>query len=158
MDWLSTTHTTSVSRVLQSWQRRSTSGLGRWLFTREVCRRSPWFATIRPRFIEMRPTLCRIGMTNRRRIQDHLGTVHAVAIGNLCELAAEMVTEVTIPATMRWTTRGMTIEYLRKASTDVVAIARLDKSEWRESENVGVPVSVVDATGTEVVRAVITMY
>ncbi len=38
-----------------------------------------------------------------------------------------MVTEVTIPTSMRWISRGMTIEYLRKAETDVTATARLTK-------------------------------
>jgi hypothetical protein len=69
-----------------------------------------------------------------------------------------MVTEVTIPQTMRWLTRGMTIEYLKKAESGLRATARLDKTEWREAGNVGVPVTVVDEAGTEVVRAVITMY
>lgn len=70
-----------------------------------------------------------------------------------------MVTEVTIPITMRWIPRGMTIEYLRKAESDVIATARLTKVEWAHGpESVGVPVSVVDASGTEVVRAVITMH
>jgi hypothetical protein len=69
-----------------------------------------------------------------------------------------MVTEVTIPPSMRWIPRGMTIEYLRKAESEVTATARLDKSEWGEAQNVGIPVSVVDGNGTEVVRAVITVY
>jgi acyl-coenzyme A thioesterase PaaI-like protein len=98
-------------------------------------------------------------MRKRRGVENHIGTVHALAMGNLCELAAGMVTEVTIPTSLRWLPRGMTIEYLRKAETDVTATARLDKTEWTgQAENVAVPVSVVDTTGTEVVRAVITMY
>ncbi len=59
---------------------------------------------------------------------------------------------------MRWVTRGMTIEYLRRAESDVTATARLDKNEWGDEQNVGVPVSVVDRNGTEVARAVITMH
>jgi acyl-coenzyme A thioesterase PaaI-like protein len=98
-------------------------------------------------------------MRKRRAVENHIRTVHALAMGNLCELAAGMVTEVTIPATMRWLPRGMTIEYLRRADSDVTATARFSKTEWSGGpENVAVPVSVVDATGTEVVRAVITMY
>ena len=54
--------------------------------------------------------------------------------------------------------RGMTIEYLRKAEGGVAAIARLDKTEWTAPENVGVPLTVTDTAGNEVVRAVITMY
>jgi len=98
-------------------------------------------------------------MRKRRSVENHIGTVHALAMGNLCELAAGMVTEVTIPTTLRWIPRGMTIEYLRKAETGVIATSRLTKIEWAGSpESVGVPVSVVDESGTEVVRAVITMY
>jgi acyl-coenzyme A thioesterase PaaI-like protein len=98
-------------------------------------------------------------MRKRRAVENHIHTVHALAMGNLCELAAGMVTEVTLPVTMRWLPRGMTIEYLRKAESDVTATARLSKLEWTgTSENLAVPVSIVDVNGTEVVRAVITMY
>ena len=58
-----------------------------------------------------------------------------------------LCTEVTIPVGMRWIPRGMTIEYLAKAETDVIATARLDKTEWAGPENIGVPVTVTDASG-----------
>lgn len=86
------------------------------------------------------------------------GTARALAMGNLVELAAGMVTEVTIPSSMRWIPRGMTIEYLKKAVTGVTATARLEKSNWDGAENTGVPVSVQDTAGVGVVRAVVTMY
>jgi acyl-coenzyme A thioesterase PaaI-like protein len=153
------TGVTSIGPVLRSWRRWSTSSLGRWLFARTVCRRAPYFGTIQPRFLELAPGVCRVRMRKRRHVENHIRTVHALAIGNLCELAAGMVTEVSVPDSMRWLPRGMTIEYLRKAESDVTATARLDKNAWSgAAENVAVPVSVIDATGTEVVRAVITMY
>ena len=124
-----------------------------------MSKRAPYFGTIRPRFLDLEPKLCRVTMKKRRAVENHIGTVHALAMGNLAELAAGMVSEVSVPDSMRWLPRGMTIEYLRKAESDVTATARLDKSEWSgAAENVAVPVSIVDATGTEVVRAVITMY
>jgi acyl-coenzyme A thioesterase PaaI-like protein len=152
-------HSNPVGPVLASWRRASGSGLGRWLFAREVCRRAPYFGTIKPFFLELAPAVCRVAMRKRRRVENHLRTVHALAMGNLCELAAGMVTEVSLPPSLRWIPRGMTIEYLRKAETGVTATARLNKTEWTGGpESVGVPVSVVDESGTEVVRAVITMY
>lgn len=147
-----------LNTVLASWQRASGSGLGRWLFARAVCRRAPYFGTLKPFFLELAPAVCRVGMRKRRRVENHIRTVHALAMGNLCELAAGMVTEVTIPPTLRWIPRGMTIEYLRKAETGVTATARLNKTEWMAAESVAVPVSVIDEAGIEVVRAVITMY
>ena len=147
----------SMGPTLAAWHRRSGSRLGRWLFARMVCRRAPYFATIRPRFSELRPGLCKVGMRRHRSLENHLGAIHALALGNLCELAADMVTEVTTPPGTRWIPRGMTIEYLRKAESEVSATARLDKSEWTAPGNVAVPVSVADKNGNEVVRAVITM-
>lgn len=158
MDWLTLTHTNSVGPTLAAWQKRSQSRFGRWLFARTVCRRAPCFSCIKPHFLELRPALCVVAMAKHKRVSSLPGTVHSLAIATLCELAAGTVTDVTIPPAMRWTTRGMTIEYLRRAETDVTATARLDKSEWSAEQNVGVPVSVVDRNGTEVVRAVITMH
>jgi len=157
-DWLTRSDTTAMGPTLRAWMRIRGSAFGRWMFARTVSRRAPYFGTIKPRFLELEPKLCRVGMRKRRAVENHIGTVHALAMGNLCELAAGMCTEVTIPVGMRWIPRGMTIEYLAKATTDVMATARLDKTEWTGAENVGVPVTVTDTAGKEVVRAVISMY
>lgn len=157
-DWLTRSDTTSVGPTLRAWMRMQRTSFGRWLFARTVTKRAPYFGTIKPRFLDLQPTLCRASMRKRRAVENHIGTVHALAMGNLCELAAGLCTEVTIPVGMRWIPRGMTIEYLAKATTDVIATARLDKTEWTGAENVAVPVTVTDTAGKEVVRAVISMY
>jgi len=147
----------SLPPVLRQYRRLSSLPFGKWLFAKLVCFNAPYFATIKPRFLELRPGLCQVSLRKRRAVHNHLKTVHAIAMANLCELAGGMLMEVSIPTSMRWIPRGMTIEYLKKAGTDVTATARLDKSSW-STGNVGVPVSVTDAQGVEVVRAVITMY
>ncbi len=157
MDWLTMTHTNAVGPTLRSWQKRSGSRFGRWRFARKVCRSAPYVGSLQPRFIELRPAMCKVAVANRKSVRGSRGAVHALAIGNLCELAAGMVTDVTIPPTLTWTTRGMTIEYLRKAHTGVTATARLDKTEWSDAQKVGVPVSVVDDNGAEVARAVVSI-
>jgi acyl-coenzyme A thioesterase PaaI-like protein len=144
--------------VLRRWQKLSKTRFGRWLFARAVCRAAPYFGSIAPRFLELRPAVCRVQLRKRRAVENHIGSVHALAMGNLCELAAGMVTEASLPPSMRWIPRGMTIEYLQPARSDITATARLDRNEWSGAQNVGVPVTVVDAMGVEVVRAVITMY
>ncbi len=158
LDWLSLTPTAPLSPLLRRWRKGARSSLGRWLFARSVCRRSPYFRSIAPEFLELAPALCRVRMPRRRAVENHVGSIHAVAIGNLCELAAGMVTEVSLPQTMRWIARGMTIEYLRPAQTALTATARLDRTEWAGAQNIGVPVTVVDRNGVEVVRAVITLH
>ena len=158
IDWLTTTSTTAVSPVLAQWKKRAGSRLGRWLFARAVCRKAPFFAAIQPRFIELAPAICRASIPKRRAVENHLGTVHALAMGTLCELVAGMVTEVTIPDSMRWIPRGMTIEYLRKAETDLAAECRLPAIEEGKAQDVPITVEIKDAGGTTVCKAVITMY
>ncbi len=80
-----------------------------------------------------------------------------MAMTNLCELAARMLMETTLPENYFWSPRGMTIEYLSPICTDAVATARLDRSDWAHTSQIGVPVTVVDASGKEAVRAVISM-
>jgi acyl-coenzyme A thioesterase PaaI-like protein len=147
-----------VPAVLRHYRRLSRWPAGRWLFARIVTFSAPYFASIAPRFHELRPGLCQVSLRKRRAVLNHIGTVHAIAMANLCELACGLLMEVSIPTTMRWIPRGMTIEYLRKAETNVTGTARLDKTQWTGAEDVGVPVSVTDRSGNEVVRAVITMY
>jgi acyl-coenzyme A thioesterase PaaI-like protein len=146
-----------TSPTLTDWQKRSQSRIGRWLFTKGQCRRAPYFGSIRPTFLEVRPALCVVGMARQRGTGGMSNTVHPLAIATLCELAASTVTDVTLPASMKWYSRGMTIEYLRHAESDVTATARLDKAEWGDAQNIAVPVSAVDRNGAEVVRAVITV-
>jgi len=90
-------------------------------------------------------------------VQNHLKTVHAIAVCNLCEVAAGLMTEVSVPTTHRWIPMGMEIKYRRKSTTNLRAIACIDLPEWQAKHDLAVPVSVRDEHGVEVVRAVITM-
>jgi acyl-coenzyme A thioesterase PaaI-like protein len=132
--------------------------LGRWLFTRIICFKAPYFSNIRPLFQELRPGLARVTMKKRRAVKNHIGTVHALAMGNLCELAAGLVTEASLPLSVRWIPRGMTIEYLQKAETALEATATVEVRDWPGPSDAPVSVSVKDVKGQEVVRAIITMY
>jgi acyl-coenzyme A thioesterase PaaI-like protein len=141
-----------IYRRLERWP------AGRWLFTRLICLRAPFFSTIRPMFEDLRPGSATVSMRKRRRVQNHIGSVHALAMGNLCELGAGLVMESTLPVGVRWIPRGMTIAYLKKAETELTAVATLEDRAWNEPVDAPVVVSVRDRDGQEVVRATITMY
>jgi acyl-coenzyme A thioesterase PaaI-like protein len=132
--------------------------LGRWLFTRLICLRAPYFSSIRPVFRDLGPGSATVFIRKRRRVQNHIGTIHALAMGNLCELGAGLVMESTLPPELRWIPKGMSISYLAKAETDITAVATLQERPWGTAADVPVEVSVRDAGGTEVVHATITMY
>ncbi|HYC36662.1 MAG TPA: hotdog fold domain-containing protein [Usitatibacter sp.] len=132
--------------------------LGRSLFSRLVCFNAPYFATISPRFEELRPGYACVSMRKRRAITNHIGTVHAIAMCNLAELAAGTMTEVSIPPTMRWLPKGMKVDYLRKAESDVRAVAIVADIAEGPAREVPVVVEISDADGLAVCRAAITMW
>ncbi len=148
----------SDSAALRSWNRLSGSGLGRRLFSRIVCFRAPYFGSIRPLFERLEKGYAAAGFRKRRSVTNHIGTVHAIAMANLCELVAGTLTEVSIPRTMRWIPRGMSISYLAKADTDVRAEARFPTVEEGKAQDIEVAVDVFDTRGERVVHADITMY
>jgi len=147
-----------VSPALALWRRLSGVPLGKALFSWIICRKAPYFASIRPRFEEFEPGRARVSMRKRRAVTNHIGTVHAIAMCNLAELAAGTMTEITIPKTMRWLPKGMTVEYLKKAETDVEARAALGEVGEGPAREVPVTVEVKDRGGDIVCRAVITMW
>lgn len=149
----------TAHRSLAIWRRLAPLPAGRWLFARLVCHRAPYFATIRPSIVELSAGRCEVRMRKRRAVENHLGTVHAIAICNLAELAAGLVAEATVPVTHRWIPKGMTVEYLRKAETDVRAIAELDLMPGLGARaEVPVYVGAFDAAGESVFRATVRMW
>ena len=98
----------SEVQAMRLWRRLGGSGLGRWVFTRIVCLKAPYFASISPRLVRLEPGYCEAWLRQRRRVQNHIGTVHAIALCNLAELCAGLVTDVSIPRDMRWIPQDMT--------------------------------------------------
>ena len=114
-----------MNAALAAWRKLEAKPLGKALFSRFVCLKAPYFGTISPRFEELRPGYARVSMRKRRAVTNHIGTVHAIAMCNLAELAAGTMTEVSIPESMRWLPKGMTVEYLKKSTGGIHAVATL---------------------------------
>ncbi|MBI2383127.1 MAG: DUF4442 domain-containing protein [Gammaproteobacteria bacterium] len=141
------------------WQRTAATPAGKWLFSKLVCRKAPYFATIKPLFVDLKPGLCEVRMRKRHAVQNHIGTVHAIAMCNLAELAGGTMTDVTVPASHRWIPKGMSVEYVKKAETDLRGVARVAIPEqWADAQELPVPVEVFDAQDQLVFRAVIAMW
>lgn len=133
------------------------NSVGSQAFSQMACQVAPYFSTINPLVTELRPGSAQVQVPFRREITNHLGTVHAIALCNAAELAAGMMTDVSIPAGARWIPKGMTVEYLAKAKTDVTAVANGETLDWQTEGDKIVPVDVHDAEGKKVFTARITM-
>jgi uncharacterized protein (TIGR00369 family) len=147
-----------VNAALAAWRRLETKPFGKALFSRFVCFKAPYFATISPRFEELRPNYVRVSMRKRRGVTNHIGTVHAIAMCNLAELAAGTMTEVSIPGSMRWLPKGMQVDYVKKSTGGVQATATLPEVAEGPARDVPATVEIKDDAGELVCRATITMW
>ncbi len=146
--------------VLSLYRRMTRWPGGRWLFARLACLKAPYFATIAPRLLRLEPGRCEIQIRDRRRVHNHLGSVHAIALCNLAELAAGLMTGASLPPTLRWIPKGMTVEYLKQARGTMHAVATADIAALDADHGQELPASVMvsDPSGAVVFRAHITMW
>jgi acyl-coenzyme A thioesterase PaaI-like protein len=119
---------------------------------------APYFGSIAPHITVLERGRCEVRMRNRRSVRNHLGTVHAIAMCNACELAAGLTMESTLAPAQRWIPKGMTVRYLKKAETDLVAVAQMAPVPGDFAGDVVVPVRVSDTQARVVMEADITMY
>jgi acyl-coenzyme A thioesterase PaaI-like protein len=121
---------------------------------------APYFRTARPRFVALEPNRAELTITKRRRVQNHLGTVHVIAICNGLEAAMGALAEASIPPSRRWIPKGMEVDYTAKATTDIRCFAETDPADWDKTGDVEVPVRVkgVRDDGTAVVQGVIRLW
>ncbi|QGW66111.1 DUF4442 domain-containing protein [Lysobacter soli] len=133
---------------------------GHWLFSRAICFKAPYFGTISPRIVSLEPNRCEVRIADRRRVHNHIGTVHAIALCNLAELAAGVMTDATLPASMRWIPKGMTVEYLKKATGTMHGVATPDVPVVESTSGYELPVTVIvkNDAGDAVFRASIAMW
>ena len=107
---------------------------GRRLFSLVFEQAAPYFRTSRPRFTELRPNYAELRLAKRRRVQNHLGTVHVIAICNGLEAAMGALAEATVPRGRRWIPKGMSVDYTAKATSDIRCIAETDPQQWASGD------------------------
>jgi acyl-coenzyme A thioesterase PaaI-like protein len=143
--------------ILKMYEKLKGLPAGNRLFSIAVCRTAPYFSSISPLVEDLRPGYARISIKKRRSVENHLKTVHAIAMCNMAELAGGLMTDVSVPKGARWIPAGMTVEYLKKAKTDLIAEAHGTAIDWSVTGNIVVPVDVKDTYGDIVFTARISM-
>jgi acyl-coenzyme A thioesterase PaaI-like protein len=132
--------------------------LGRKLFSWIVCFKAPYFSSISPEFIELNETHCKILVKKRRKVLNHIGTIHAIALCNACELAMGMTLQSGLMSNLRWIPKGMKVQYLKKAVTDIKVVCEIPYIKKAQPGDVTVLVRAFDLLNQEVMNAEIIVY
>jgi acyl-coenzyme A thioesterase PaaI-like protein len=146
--------------VLSTYRNLARWPAGRWLFSRLVCWKAPYFSSIAPRIETLEPGRCIATLRHRRAVTNHIGTVHAIALCNLAEFTGGLACDASIPASMRWIPKGMAVAYLKKAVGTMRATATPAFPPREAAEGYELPFEVVveNAARDVVFKATIAMW
>ena len=148
----------SDNYLLKLYQRSARLPKGKLLFSKLFARQAPYFGTVRPVVEELRPNYCKVTFKKRRAVQNHIGTVHVIAICNALEAAMGAMAEASIPKHLRWIPKGMDVRYTAKADSDITAVAEVAPGAWENGPDLPVAVCARREDGTVVVEGTIHLW
>jgi hypothetical protein len=146
-------------KVLDLYERaRRVPAVGKGAFSLAFALQAPYFLTIAPSLVDLRPNHAAVRVRKWWGVHNHLGTVHVIAVANGLEMAMGALAEASVPDHLRWIPKGMELEYLAMASSTLLATADTDPADWSGPGPVDVRVQATRTDGTVVVRGVIHLH
>jgi acyl-coenzyme A thioesterase PaaI-like protein len=112
------------ARLLRAHRTMSKLPGGRWLFMQFVKRLIPYTGSVNPCVEVLEPGYARISIQQRRRLEQHLGSIHAIALMNVAEFASGAAMATALPPGYRGIVTKMAIEYFKKARGKITAESR----------------------------------
>lgn len=147
-----------ISRLQKLWQRLAPLPGGRWLFSRILGWIVPYTGTIGANVTSLRPGFAQVQIRDRRRVRNHLRSVHALALGNLGELASGLAMLGTLPATIRGIPTLLSIEYFKKARGRLTAESHCSPPNVTEEMDFEVYADIRDTDGDLVARTTVNWH
>jgi len=139
--------------VMVWWSRLQPLPAGRLMFSLALGWLAPYSGNIGARVEEIRPGYARVGIKERRRLRNHLRSMHAIALINLGELATGLAVLSTLSADMRGIVLDIKAEYFKKARGRITAVAEFElPSLLQEGTACKVEACLLDQGGETIAR------
>lgn len=142
----------SENELYRAWNVLKSIPGGRKLFSVALGLYVPYTGSISPRVREVRPGYARVAMADRRKVRNHLNSIHAVALANLIELTGNLALFSSMPPDGRFIVKEMNVSYEKKARGEVMAESETPTLDSSEEAEYDIEVTIRDSEGDVTTR------
>mgnify|MGYP003574120622 FL=1 len=134
-------------RLRYYWRTVSDRPGGKWLFSRVLGLIAPYTGSLGGTIQLLEPGHCVVTLPDRRRIRNHLNSVHAIALCNLGEKTTGLALMHSLPENTRGILTGISADYVKKARGLLTAECYCDIPDGNEKCEHTVKSDIRDAGG-----------
>lgn len=135
------------TRIQKQWAMLSNKPGGKWLFSAGIGMMAPYSGTIGCLVDELRPGYAKVLLKDRKKVRNHLKSIHAIALINLGEISTGLATMSGMPDDARGILSGLSIEYHKKARGLLTAECHADIPSTSERKTYEVEGKIYDSSG-----------
>ena len=131
---------------------RSPRFMRSFLLTRLFCSQVKFANTAGVKLRQITNTNVLLTLANKKRVQNHIGGIHAVAAALLAESATGIIVGLNLPDSRLPLLKSMTMNYYQRMQGDLTAKAQLNEDQIKmikeqEKGDMIIPVEITDESG-----------
>jgi len=116
---------------------KAPSGMRSFLLTKIFCSKVKFAGTVSIKLVSVSHTKTVLTLENKKKVQNHIGGIHAIAAALLAESATGIVFGMNVLDSCVPLLKSMTIHYQRRMQGNLTAIAKISESDVQLIENSG---------------------